>query len=702
MVEVKGTLSLDTKLLGDAIIELNISRHNVSVYPGNHPIVEKSLDRAFDLFLKLFELKGEITLAVAKDTLIIDGCQLEQHNPVYRDFALCLSQKNIASVTLSNGMTRDEMYSFHRFLLENMPGASPDKAHEVFTGYSFKYIHAQFVDYNVFTFTEGEASTNEKTTPLWELYVYGLLEGRLMTEDSGEALQKVSPHELAAYINTVSLGNLREVNYDNVITTYVRKTSERRFSGGDLKKIMKFINSLRPELKRQFLSSALGSLSSDGDALKQCLGEMPADEVVEMLGLINEQMLIIPEALKNVLEKFSQMNKTGLGSMSYGNGLIEDDILLSTEITSLLSDANFKSFVSDAYQQEIQRILQFNEHNVNREWLKQFLPQMSSEYSDLIFSDIMLELLMSKVISEGLASEDRDFILQNLKEQGVQFVETGQFGQILKILRTIETFTADSMNNDIVSGMLEYFYSQDFITLLIDAIKIMGRTARQDVFLLCECYGEKLLLPLMDALIDEESQTMRRFLISLIASFGDIAAREAANRLNDGRWFVIRNMLFILLECGSNEYLKKARSCCEHENIRVSFEAVKCLLKAQDEHGVRALRKFLHSGDIDLIKKAVSLAGTYRVTEVVPDLIGVLRKKAVTGTDLEEKIPLVQALGQIGDTRAHDVLSNILQTKSLFFRSALEKLKAETVNALKNLSLKETMEPAEKVLGAGH
>jgi hypothetical protein len=701
MSECKGALPLDTKLLGDAIIELNISRHNVSIYPGNHPIVEKSLDRAFDLFLKLFELKSEITLAVAKDTLIIDGCQLDQHNPVYRDFALCLSQKNIASVTLSTGMTRDDLYSFHRFLLEKMPGTSPDDMHEVFTGYSFRHIHAQFVDYNVFTLAEGEVRANEKAPPLWELYVYGLLEGRLMTGDSGEALQKVSPHELAAYINTVSLANLREVNYDNVITTYVRKTSERRFSGGDLKKIMKFINSLRPELKRQFLSSAVGSLSSDEDVLKQCLGEMTADEVVEMLGLINEQMLIIPEALKNVLEKFTQMDKTGLESMSCGNGLIEDDILLSSEITSLLSDANFKSFVSDAYQQEIQRILQFNEHNVNKEWLKQFLPQMSSEFSDRIFSDIILELLMSKV-GEGLAGEDRDFILQNLKEQGVQFVETGQFGQVLKILRTFEAITADSMNNDIVSGVVEYFYSPDFIAVLIDAIKIMGRAARQDVFLLCECYGERILLPLMDALVVEESQTMRRFLISLIAGFGGIAAREAANRLNDGRWFVIRNMLFILLECGSDEYLKKARSCCEYGDVRVSFEAVKCLLKARDEHGVQALRKYLHSGDNDLIKKAVFLAGTYRVAGVVPDLIGILRKKAVTGKDLEEKIPLVQALGQIGDTRAHDALSNILQTKSLFFRSALEKLKAETVNALKNLSLKRTLEPAGKVSAAGN
>ncbi len=702
MAEVKGALHLDTKLLGDAIIELNISRHNVSIYPGNHPIVKNSLNRAFDLFLKLMESKSEITLAVAKDTLIIDDCQLNKHNPVYRDFALCLSQRYIASLTLSRGMTRDELYSFHRFLLENMPGASPDDVHKTFTGYSFIHIRAQFIDYDVFTFAEDEVSTNEKTPQLWELYVYGLLEGRLMSEDLDEALQTASPQDLAAFINTVSLGNLREVNYDNVINAYVRKTSGRRFTGRDIKKLIKFIHGLRPDLKRQFLSSALGFMFSDDDVLKQSLGEMSTAEVVEMMGLINEQMLIIPEALKSILEKFSQMDKTGLESMRYGNGLIEDDILFSPEITSVLSDANFKSLISDAYEQEILRILQFNEHNVNREWLKQFQPHMSSEHSDRIFSDIILELLMNKVIGEGLASEDREFILQNLKEQGVQFVETGQFGQILKILRTFEAITADSMNNDIVSGVLEYFHSPDFIAVLIDTIKIMGRAAKEDVFMLCKCYGERILFPLMDALIDEESQTTRRFLISLIVSFGESAAGEAARRLENSRWYVVRNMLFILLDCGSDEYLKKARSCCEHQNVKVSFEAIKCLLKARDEHGVKALRKYLYSGDNDLKKKAVTLAGAYRVAGVVPDMIVMLRKKAMTGKDLEEKIPLVQALSQIGDTRAHDVLSNILQTKSLFFRSALEKLKSETVNALKNLSLKEAREPAEKVSGAGH
>ena len=38
-------IPLDARLLSDAIIELNISRRNVSIYPRGHPSVEKSMKK---------------------------------------------------------------------------------------------------------------------------------------------------------------------------------------------------------------------------------------------------------------------------------------------------------------------------------------------------------------------------------------------------------------------------------------------------------------------------------------------------------------------------------------------------------------------------------------------------------------------------------------------------------------------------------
>jgi hypothetical protein len=54
MFEQSEKVPVDTRLLSGAIIELNISRRNVSVYPPNHTSVERSLSRSFELMEKLF------------------------------------------------------------------------------------------------------------------------------------------------------------------------------------------------------------------------------------------------------------------------------------------------------------------------------------------------------------------------------------------------------------------------------------------------------------------------------------------------------------------------------------------------------------------------------------------------------------------------------------------------------------------------
>ena len=71
-------IPLDARLLSYAIIELNISRRNVAIYPRDHPSVESSLSNAFKFLNRLFEIRSHITLAVAKDTIIIDKYHLDK------------------------------------------------------------------------------------------------------------------------------------------------------------------------------------------------------------------------------------------------------------------------------------------------------------------------------------------------------------------------------------------------------------------------------------------------------------------------------------------------------------------------------------------------------------------------------------------------------------------------------------------------
>ncbi len=682
MIDKQDHLPLDTRLLSEAIYELNISRHNVSIYPEDHPIVKKSLNQAFDNIQKLFELRAEFTLAIADDTIIIDNHYLDKQNSFFREFALSLSQKDIAYVNFMKGLTKDELYSFHQFLLAETTDASPENMQSRLHAYKLIHIDIGFIDYSAFSLNEDSAEEEGNTISLWEQYVYGLMIGNIQSQDVSTTMQEIPSVRMAELINSISVNHTGEVNCNDVITSYIGKQNANTLSEKDFKKLVDVIHKLGPEIKRQFLSSTLDILSDDIASVQKILQNIPLNEILNFLSIINEQMVVIPEALNNVLTKFSQLNKGIVDAPSFGGKLIEDDILLSNEVTGLLSDSNFSTFVSDIYQEEIQHLIRHQPVNISSDLINEFKEQWNDEHIEYVFHEIILELMSPETL--GIISDtEYEEYLDILKEQIEQFLNTGQYKLVLDTLMTLETNAVSNPHSEIITSATRFFHEQEFMIQIVHSIRLMGRAMRDDAYTLCEFYKDEIMPFLLVALIEEESPSIRRFLIGLITHFGDLAASVATTRLEDNRWFVTRNMLFILLECGSDETLRKAKPYCTHENPKVSFEAIKCLLKAGDTYAVRPLMNYLKSNSRESVNKALSLAGAYKVKEVVPVLIQMLNKKSLTGSNVEDKVAVIKALGQMEDPRALETLNKVLSTKKLLFNSTLEKLKKEARIALK-------------------
>jgi HEAT repeat protein len=680
MADKEEKIPLDARLLSDAIIELNISRRNVSIYPRDHPSVDKSLNKAFEYMQKLFELRPDITLAIAKDTLIIDDYYLDKKNPVYREFALNLSRMNIAHVTFITGLTKDELYEFHRFISGRMSEMPAETVEEKLRELNLIHIRAGLIDYGAFLFEEGKTSREKPAEQLWERYIYGMLEGTLNSDDMPDGFREIPPEVLARFVNTVAADDLKEETYDKVITTYMRRSSETAFSSKDLKRLLAFINGLKPELKKQFLTSSLRTFTGDIDSTYKALREVSVDEVIELLSGINEQKLAIPEALKNLLDKLSSLPQEGMESLSFESGLLVDDIFLAPDIANLLGEASFGAFIDGAYQKEIQKLLDFKARGVAPAELREWEREYNDDVIEKDFNQSLLELLLTDILSE---EEYRSFVAL-IREQSAQFVWTGQYGQVLRIIKVLDENAECNKFSDVTTESLRYYHSVEFIAGLIISLRMLGRQMRAEAWLLCEYYGQGIIPSLLDALVQEESQTVRRFFLELLKQFGAGVIPEAIKRLGDPRWFVKRNMLYILSELNSPEVLPSVRPYCRHENLKVSFEAIKCLLGSGDRYGIHAVKDYLHSESRELVEQAIALSGAFRIREFVPDLLQMLRKRGISGADLFDKIPVVRALGDIGDPAALQVLREALSEKSLLFRGASERLKEEIYSSLKN------------------
>ena len=492
-------------------------------------------------------------------------------------------------------------------------------------------------------------------------------------------VSEIPPEIFAQLVNGTATDSMDPETYERIVTTYVRKSSEKKLQSRDIRKLMKFINRLRPELKKQFLSSSFNTFSQEFTTADEILRDIPADEAIELLNTINEQKITIPDAIKNLLEKLSLLTPEGFEGRTAGELLIVDDIPLADNITTMLSEDDFKEFVTDAYSKEIQALLTSDISSIGVEEVKEFDEEWNDEHIEKDFNQTLLELISSD--RDVLITEESFGYFNNLlKDQIEHFIGTGQYDQVLKIFTTIQSRGTQQKNAQQISDL----FSPESIALLVDSLRIVGSQHRKDAMLLCEYCAEQVVAPLIGALIEEESRRIRKFLLDLVVHLGDKAVTVTLEHLRDPRWFVKRNMLYILTECGSTEALPHVRPYSMHENPKVRFQAIKYLIKAERGYAIEILRGLLRSGTRDRVEMALSMAWAFNIKELVPDLITLLETMARRGSDFDHKIPVVRALGHLGDPRALPSLKTLLAAKSLLFKGALQRLQEEIRSTLDN------------------
>ena len=297
-------LPLDANLLGNAVIELNIARHILALYSREHQLVQLSLDKTVAILSDLFELRPEISLAVAKDTLIIDERHLDPKNPVFREFALALSRMSVALVSFVKGVTREEVYDFLRFLSRESAGISSETLPEVLAEYRLRHILIEPLDYRAFAFAEDSAKEDGSDEYLLERYIKALLDGNLPADGVQAVVENVEPGTLAVLMNQAGGELAQEASYDTVVSSYLRGGAGKPVSGGDLQRLMTFIAGLRPELKQQFLAASVKSLSRNQAALSQALEGVSVDSIIEFMAEIDRTRVALPAELGTLIARF--------------------------------------------------------------------------------------------------------------------------------------------------------------------------------------------------------------------------------------------------------------------------------------------------------------------------------------------------------------------------------------------------------------
>lgn len=171
---------------------------------------------------------------------------------------------------------------------------------------------------------------------------------------------------------------------------------------------------------------------------------------------------------------------------------------------------------------------------------------------------------------------------------------------------------------------------------------------RRTWYAMCRALGTPMARAIRDDLAATTDRHARRVLCDALVDMGP-AGREVIEEMAvDDNRFLVRNAVTILGDTGGERAVELVTSALANPDARVRKEALRALAKLGDEESGQLVTGLLDDPDEDVCLAAAVAAGELRVERALKSLITMVE----TSKDPDRTVPLLRALGQLGDPGA--------------------------------------------------
>jgi HEAT repeat protein len=698
-VEGEQPPQLDTRLLGRAILELNISRKNFSIYPLGHSQITISIDRAYGLLSRLMDLRQELIIGVTKNHIFADKKQLDFKNPVYGEFSNALHSLDIAAVSFGNGLTKDEVFNFVKIISRSMEeGDGQCNIVSAMNEANIQHIQIETIDYDRFYLTEetdivlSESTKKLKSTDIWHAFVGNLLSEQIFDKTRRDRLARMKPSEFACFLNerkidpAIALQNYQKIFRENTQPEIKQQTDIRLDS---------LLKNLQPELRQQFLSITFDCVSSGST---EFLENYSNDMILEMLLQANAQHKQLSPSLITLLEKLSHtdgsmpMNSEMIGIVNSeaNSGAVEENL------RKLLEHEAYDNYVDDGYSAMLQRLSgghsqsgQLHRKPPSKTDLSE-TDKQPLDPSDVLsipesWADVFDEKYLHQHLGHmSLALMDQDLQIEDYKafagklvSEAVNLLDIGAYDIVLMMIQSFQRHSRDKSSpvRLVAAESLQQLSVSDIVVKVLNVIQEGSNNQVGIASEILSAIGKSTIPGIMARYIEDESQIGCHALSGLLKDLGKDSLEKAYLRLNDSRIPVIRKILAFIREAGSDASIPYIRPLINHFDPLIRLDALSALLQLKDLNAADYLRHSLLSIDHKECFGAIELSGYYRVGEVAGDLSNLLIKTPWRKPDYRKNIEIIKALGRIGDPSVLSVLAKLIRKSLSIYPNDLRKMK---------------------------
>jgi HEAT repeat protein len=190
------------------------------------------------------------------------------------------------------------------------------------------------------------------------------------------------------------------------------------------------------------------------------------------------------------------------------------------------------------------------------------------------------------------------------------------------------------------------------------------------------------ITPLIKLLGELKNSKARRVFCDALSEIGKNAVELITPFIDDRRWFLVRNITYILGRIGKEQSFPYILKAFNHEENRVRREAVQALGLIGGSKAVGLLVKALTDNDVRIrCMAAINLGKVGKEAGLIP-LLEVVESKDFYKREPVEIKAFFNAIGMAGSNEAVPILQQLLERKSWFGRGTTDEIRMGAANAI--------------------
>lgn len=294
--------------------------------------------------------------------------------------------------------------------------------------------------------------------------------------------------------------------------------------------------------------------------------------------------------------------------------------------------------------------------------------ERDSEYRLHRLVNIIFELYYQAKDREDL--EDVISLMESIIESSVK---NADLESVVDILKKVKIVMGDGHTHPEAEAFLKRvinYAGSPGIIRVIGGIMDSGVGFEEDVLNeFIKHLDKNAIQSFIDVLGELQNIRSRKTVINILKTVGPGDMDVLLKSLHDRRWYLVRNIVYIIRLMGAKEAVGHLIKLIRHSDTRVKKEIIKTLGEMRSPQAVSVIKEYIGSPENDLRLAAVRAIRHIRTEDTKQILIQQIMRNDFIDRDYEEKKEFFGVLSLWRSKDVAELLINIFKRKAIFKRS---------------------------------